>query len=71
MALTIDEELSLHNRLLTELDEDVDVTHGRMRAAQKRVRQILRDSGNMKFSCMAFGLALVLVLLVVMLFKLL
>lgn len=34
MALTIDEELSLHNRLLTELDEDVTVTHSRMKARQ-------------------------------------
>jgi hypothetical protein len=132
MALTIDEELSLHNRLLTELDDDVTVTHSRMKvqmhhasfqavcsgasgtsstciqrcrwtswcaatgswscviscclvllilnssllysglqAAQKRVRQILRDSGGCKFSCAAFGLALVLVLLIVLLFKLL
>lgn len=71
MALTIDEELSLHNRLLTELDEDVNVTHSRMRAAQKRVRQILRDSGGCKFSCAAFGLALMLVLLIALLFKLL
>lgn len=31
MALTIDEELSLHNRLLTELDDDVTVTHSRMK----------------------------------------
>lgn len=71
MALTIDEELSLHNRLLTELDEDVEVTHSRMRAAQKRVRQILRDSGGCKFSCAAFGLALILVVLIVLLFKIL
>lgn len=31
MALTIDEELSLHNQLLTELDDDVTVTHSRMK----------------------------------------
>ena len=42
-----------------------------LQAAQKRVRQILRDSGGCKFSCAAFGLALVLVLLIVLLFKLL
>ena len=71
MALTIDEELSLHNRLLTDMDEDVNVTHSRMRAAQKRVRQILRDSGGCKFSCTAFGLALILVVLIVLLFKIL
>jgi len=71
MAITIDEELQLHNRLLDDLDEDVNVTHSRMRAAQKRVRQVLRDSGGCKFSCMAFVLALVLVVLIVLLFKLL
>ena len=42
-----------------------------VQAAQKRVRQILRDSGGCKFSCAAFGLALILVLLIVLLFKLL
>ena len=37
-------------------------THGlAMRAAQKRVAAVLRDSGGCKFSCAAFGLALVLV----------
>ncbi len=61
MAVTIDDELALHNRLLDDLDEDVNVTHSRMRAAQKRVRQVLRASGGCKFSCTAFALALVLV----------
>jgi hypothetical protein len=36
MALTIDEELSLHNRLLTELDDDVIVTHSRMKVQMRR-----------------------------------
>jgi hypothetical protein len=36
MALTIDEELSLHNRLLTELDDDVTVTHSRMKVQTHR-----------------------------------
>lgn len=36
MALTIDEELSLHNRLLTELDDDVTVTHSRMKVQEKK-----------------------------------
>lgn len=61
MAISIDEELTIHNRLLDDLDEDVTVTHSRMRAAQKRVAAILRDSGGCRFSCAAFGVAVVLV----------
>jgi hypothetical protein len=37
MALTIDEELSLHNRLLTELDDDVTVTHSRMKVQMHQI----------------------------------
>lgn len=61
MAISIDEELTIHNHLLDDLDEDVTVTHSRMRAAQKRVAAILRDSGGCRFSCAAFGAAVVLV----------
>lgn len=70
MATSIDEELAVHNRLLDELDEEVTVTHSRMRAAQKRVATILSDSGGCRFSCAAFGLALILTVLIVLLFKL-
>ena len=38
IALTVNEELGLHARLLDELDEDVEGTHSRMRAAQKRLK---------------------------------
>ena len=38
IALTVNEELGLQTRLLDELDEDVEGTHSRMRAAQKRLK---------------------------------
>ena len=42
IALTVNEELGLQERLLEELDEDVDVSHSRMRAAQKKLTSVLR-----------------------------
>jgi SYP5 family syntaxin len=38
IALAIGEEVDLQTRLLDEIDEDVEVTHSRMRAATIKVR---------------------------------
>jgi hypothetical protein len=39
VGLTIHEELSSQGQMLDELEEDVDTTHSRLRATQKKVRQ--------------------------------
>ncbi len=64
IALTIGEEVDLHTRLLEELDEDVDVTHSRLRAATKRVRYILKHSSNWKGGLFIFLLIVVLTLVI-------
>lgn len=69
IALTIGEEVDLHTRLLEELDEDVDVTHTRMRAATKRVRYVLKHSSNWKGGLCIFMLIIVLTLLLLIVFK--
>ncbi|KAF8055598.1 SYP52 [Scenedesmus sp. PABB004] len=69
IALTIGEEVDLHTRLLTELDEDVDVTHTRLRAATKRVRHVLRHSSNWKGGLCIFMLIICLTLLLLVAFK--
>ena len=104
IALTVNEELDLHARLLDELDEDVEVncslvlgfiplsshvlgssqpysrirarllhaqgTHSRMRAAQKRLKGVLRRSGNCRSMCLTIGLMAALAVLIVVAFKL-
>ena len=70
IALTVNEELDLHARLLDELDEDVEGTHSRMRAAQKRLKGVLRRSGNCRSMCVTIGLMVALAVLIVVAFKL-
>ncbi len=69
IALQINEEASLHNRLLGELDEDVDVTSSRLRAAQRRLKVVLRKSGSCKTQLLIFLLLVILVVVVVIGFK--
>lgn len=70
IALAVNEELTLHTRLLVDLDEELDVTHGRMRVAQKRLRHVMRKSGGCKCSCFIVALVVGLVLLLLVVFKL-
>lgn len=69
IALTIGEEVDLHTRLLEELEEDVDVTHSRLRAATKRVRHVLKHSSNWKGGLCIFSLIVVLTLVLLVAFK--
>lgn len=69
IALTIGEEVDLHTRLLEDLDEDVDVTHSRLRAATKRVRHILKQSSNWKGGMFIFLLIIVLTFVLLVAFK--
>jgi len=70
IALTIGEEVDLHTRLLDDLDDGVDVTHSRLRAATKRVRHVIKHSSNWKGGCIIFLLIVVLTLVIVVGFKL-
>lgn len=69
IALTIGEEVDLHTRLLEDLDEDVDVTHTRLRAATKRIRHVLKHSSNWKGGLCIFLLIVMLTLLLLVVFK--
>lgn len=70
VALSVNEELTLHTRLLEELDEEVDVTHSRMRAAHSRLRHVMQKSGGCKSSCLLVLLVAGLVVVIVLGFKL-
>ena len=70
IALTVNEELGLQARLLDELDEDVDVSHSRLRAAQKRLKHVLATSGNCRSLCITIGLMCILAIVILIGFKL-
>ena len=70
IALTVNEELGLQVRLLDELDEDVDVSHSRLRAAQKRLKHVLATSGNCRSLCITIGLMCILAVVILIGFKL-
>jgi hypothetical protein len=70
IALTINEELGLHNRLIDELDEEVGVTSGRLAAAQARVRRVLNASGaGWKWTCGGLGAFVALLVVILLGFK--
>lgn len=70
IALTIDEELGLQERLLNQLDEDVDVTHSRLKQAQKKLNVVMRQSGSCRTMLVTIGLMFVLMIVIVVCFKL-
>ncbi len=70
IALTVNEELDLHRRLLDDLDEDVEVTHSRMRTAQKKLKHVLARSGNCRSMCVTILLMIALAVVVIIGFKL-
>ena len=71
IALTINEELGLHERLLDELDEDVDASTSRMRQAQKKLRMVMRSSGNCRSLCVTVLLMVGLAVVILLGFKIL
>ncbi|KAI8471517.1 MAG: Qc-snare protein, Tlg1/Syntaxin 6-family [Monoraphidium minutum] len=69
VGLTIHEELESQGRMLDELDEDVDTTHSRLRATQKKIMDVIRKSGTTtQLGVIAF-LVVVLLVLVVLTFS--
>jgi len=70
VAVAIGEELDQQNFLLEELDEDVANTSTRMQAAQQKLRRVLQDRGSWKFLCLMFGLLVILIFLIGLLWRL-
>lgn len=65
MALRVNEELSLQNRLIEEIDEDVERTDSRMKGLHTQLRRLANDSDRGKY-CMILVLLVLLVVLVVL-----
>ncbi|MEW5319549.1 MAG: hypothetical protein WDW38_010694 [Sanguina aurantia] len=64
----IGEELEDQGRLIDELDSDVDTTTSRLKAAQKKIADIIRKSGNTKQLLIIGILIVVLIILSVFVF---
>ena len=65
VALTINDELTLHQRLLDDLDEDLDYTHRNVKTLQKRIAYIMKRSGGLRSMCFLIALIVGLVFLLV------
>ena len=65
VGLTIHGELTSQQQLLNALDEDVDITGSRIKAAQAKIQDILKRSGGNCQMCTIIGLTVVLLILIV------
>lgn len=68
VGLTIHEELASQGQMLDELGEDVDITHSRLRATQKKVLDVIKKSGTTTQLGLIVFLMIVLVVLAVVAF---
>jgi hypothetical protein len=62
------QELEHQGQLLDELDEDIDTTHSRLKAAQKKMLDVLKKSGSTTQLAVIGFLIVVLIILVVFAF---
>ena len=70
LALTINEELHVQERLLEDFEEEVDVSHNKMRAAQKRIKGVLKgSSGDWRSILLAAALICLLIFVVLIAWK--
>lgn len=66
-SLTINQEVSMHNRLLDGLGSGIDRVQARQEGTQERLRRFMQTSGTCKLWLTIVGLAITLVLLIVLL----
>jgi syntaxin of plants SYP5 len=69
VALQINEEAELHNRLLEGLDADVTTTSGRLAEAQRKLRYVMREGGSCKAKLMVFLMLVILIVVLLVGFK--
>mmetsp|Transcript_24706 Transcript_24706/g.84508 ORF Transcript_24706/g.84508 Transcript_24706/m.84508 type:complete len:228 (-) Transcript_24706:19-702(-) len=69
IALTVNEELDLHNRLLDDLEDDVDHTYARLRKGIKLAKRVARKAGNCSYLACIVLLVVGLVVLILFCLK--
>lgn len=68
VGLDIHEELGNQEKMLDEFNEDVDTTHTRLKAAQKKMADVIRKSGSTTQLAVIAFLVIVLIILAVFVF---
>ena len=71
IALQINEETQLQNRLLDDMDEEVDQTSNRLALAQKKLTRVMRQAGGCKAQILLLVTILILVCVLILGFKIL
>jgi syntaxin of plants SYP5 len=69
IALQINEETHLQNRLLDDLDMEVDATSSRLKVAQRKLAVVMRRAGGCKTQLLLFLMLVILVMVIVIGFK--
>lgn len=69
VALQINEETSLHNRLLDELEVDLGITQSRMATAQRKLKAVMRKASSCKTQLLVFLMLITLILVILVGFK--
>eukprot|EP00210_Caulerpa_lentillifera_P009673 g9229.t1 len=62
---TIHSELESQHELLNALDEDVDITGSRIKAAQMKIREVIQNSGGNCQVCTIVVLSMILLILII------
>ena len=62
MALRVNEELAEQNRMIDEIDEDVERTDSRLKGLHGTLRKLSRDSDRGKYAVICCLMALLIVL---------
>ena len=65
VGLAIHGELTSQHQLLEALDEDVDITGSRIKAAQAKIQDVLKRSGGNCQICTIVALTVILLILIV------
>ena len=69
LGLQMRDELVVQDRMLDELDADMEGTHTRLQAAQKKVDHLLRKAGLKGQFCIIIFLIAVLIVLLLIVFS--
>ncbi len=59
----------LQSRMLESLDQDVDTTNMRLKAARKKMQEIIRKSGSNSQLCLVITLSIILVIVAALAFS--
>lgn len=71
IAIQINDETQLQNRLLEEFDNDIDETRDRLGIARKKLRILMQRAGNCTAPLLLFVTIIILLVLLVMALKIL